>query len=114
MRNLLFALALGPLLGTGAAAQVILKSELELYEQSIDGQSAICGIQFTFAFKDDVYGAALPGGTTGSISYAVIKGTLVTMFKVVAMSGPAHVKIHSASVKADGQILKPSQIDCQD
>ena len=65
MRNVLFALALGPLLGTGALAQVILKSELELYEQSIDGRSAICGMQFTFAYRDDVYGAVLPGVRLG-------------------------------------------------
>jgi hypothetical protein len=65
MKNFYLAPLLLLFVGTGAQSQVVQESELELYDQSADGQPATCGVQFTFAFRDDVYGTILPGGTTG-------------------------------------------------
>jgi hypothetical protein len=114
MRNLCLLSSALMFMGASAQAQAVLQGEIGLYEQSIDSRSAICGVDFTFVFRDDVYGATQLGGTTGSVSYAVVNGGVVTMFKVAASSGADRIQVHSASIKAKDQILRPSQIECQD
>ena len=115
MRNICLAPLFFVLTGIPARAQDIKQSEIELYEQSADGHPAVCGVQFTFAFRDNVYGANPLGGTTGSISYAVASnGSIATMFKVVAVSGSSQAQVHSASIKAKNEILHPKHLECQD
>jgi hypothetical protein len=86
MKNFYLAPLLLLFVGTGAQSQVVQESELELYDQSADGQPATCGVQFTFAFRDDVYGTILPGGTTGSISHMCIRFTITWNETIVCSS----------------------------
>ncbi|MGO9427564.1 hypothetical protein [Rhodoblastus sp.] len=114
MRNLWLAPLLLAIMGIGAQAQVIQQSQIEFYDQSVSGQPAICGVEFTFVFVDNLYGTKLLGGMTGSIAYAVANGSLGTMFKVSAASGDNKVQVYSASIKAQNQLLQPKQMVCED
>lgn len=99
---------------SNAVAQQIITSEFELYDQSSGGEATICGLEFTFVFKDTVAKQGEVGGVHGSISFANGGGTLMTMFKVGAVSGGKVTTVASATLKSGADFLKPTkQIQCE-
>ena len=59
--------------------------ELDFYEQTSGGTTVVCGIEFTYIFKDTLAGKQNLMGVRGSLSHMGVPGKLVALLKFTPM-----------------------------
>src|SRR4051794_2314520 len=82
-------------------------TELDFYEQTSGGTTAVCGTEFTYIFKDTLAGKQNLMGVHGSLSHMGVPGKLVAFQKFPPMD-------FKADLTGPPQLFQPAQVTIQD